>query len=603
MDHLSSSSSSTGTTTYTQQSVSTFRQDVPRQTYTTAGTIYNPSSSQPLQPPVRRGRTLKWPPTGSPASELSLFPKSLLAGLPLKAQSLVTTPTSPLPHQIPKYSPLQQNYDRAISPAIDHSRESLNDPDIRSLPSTRIPSYNMNSSQASPVAVAMPASVVSKNLDTDSSDDEDEDSSGENSLKGLTVKSLHNLASYPNPNQKRAQRALLCARPSVTPAIPAGTNMSRTATPSFGAPLESSDIGNDGSHSPGLFRSAKTGPTDVLKLQAELKATRDSTATWRVDGTTPPPGLVNAHSIHGNNQSAAYKSTLATGPGAPRPLTAGPPGHRQYRALAFDTAMKTLNSGLKTVVSSDEPMNGDSRTVPCGIYKNVLHDMAKFSSSATPDLVRAGLSSLLCNSTPDADHYQNSVDSRKVSDIDMEKILEFIKLGPGINESNGDISRCPNSLPASVIPTIPGEDWQDEYPRSDRPIWTPGTCRMTEEELQRRNERINNLFHAGTGELGKSLESIINDADFRQFKRDVGVIGDRRPKVKPEKIEYPPISIQQANDMTDKETAEPFVTMAFSSLLSHVEGGYSHRPFHQWKSPAKDLLDSSAKGRQSVFGN
>src|SRR5690625_3388660 len=53
-------------------------------TYTTAGTIYNPNSSQPLQPPARRGRATKWN-VGSNQTDLCLFPKAVLAGLTMKA--------------------------------------------------------------------------------------------------------------------------------------------------------------------------------------------------------------------------------------------------------------------------------------------------------------------------------------------------------------------------------------------------------------------------------------------------------------------------------------------------------------------------------------
>ncbi|KAL6410416.1 uncharacterized protein AUP68_06838 [Ilyonectria robusta] len=87
-------------------------------TYTTAGTLYNPSSSQPLQPPTRRGRSLKWA-AGGPHGNLALLPKSFLATLPLKAGTCRTTAV----HQ---YTPLQQNYDRASTPFNDPDHFSAN---------------------------------------------------------------------------------------------------------------------------------------------------------------------------------------------------------------------------------------------------------------------------------------------------------------------------------------------------------------------------------------------------------------------------------------------------------------------------------------------
>ncbi|WQF83177.1 hypothetical protein CDEST_08191 [Colletotrichum destructivum] len=600
MDHLSSSSSSTGTTTYTQQSVSTFHQDVPKQTYTTAGTIYNPSNSQPLQPPVRRGRTLKWPPVGAAASELSLFPKSVLASLPLKSHNTVTTPPSPLPHTIPKYSPLQQNYDRAVSPVTDHSRESLYDSDLSSLPSSRVPSFTMHGDQASPVSGAMPMSTVDRLVDAESSDIEDDEGPGDNPLKNFTVKGLQNLASYPNPNQKRAQKTLLRARPGATPA-PSTGNISRTTTPFYGAhSFEASDMGADGSCSPGLFRLAKTDPNTILKMQAEQKMIRDLNLSWRDSGVTPPPGLLAAHNVQRTNTHTTYKSTLATGPGAPRPLTAGPPGQRQYRTSTFDFAMKALNGGPKTDTFYDESVKGDSRPVSHCMHNTTSLDALRLAGSETPDHLMAGLPSLLCNSTPDADHfYQDPIHTGKISDVNMKKGFQHINISP---VHYAKINKSKSRQPETNIPIIFGEKWVADYPKTGRSRLAKGTWTIAEDELRRRNERIYQLFYAGTGELGKSLDSVVKDAELNTFKRQVGVIGDRRPKTKPEKADHRPISIQQVNDMTNKEAAEPLVALGVSSLLNHIEAKYDNQRFNQWRDPDACKVDDSVEGRKSVFG-
>ncbi|KAK1967806.1 hypothetical protein LY78DRAFT_679867 [Colletotrichum sublineola] len=602
MDHLSSSSSSTGTTTYTRQSVSTFQQDAPKQTYTTAGTIYNPSNSQPLQPPVRRGRTLKWPPVSAAASELSLFPKSVLAGLPLKSQNLAPTSTSPLPHQVPKYSPLQQNYDRAVSPVTDNSRESLNDSDVSSLPSSRIPPYTMNSSQVSPVDGAMPTPTVGKRADAESSDDEDDESTGENPLKNFTVKGLQNLASYPNPNQKRAQKTLLRARPGATP-VPSTGNVSRTATPSYGTQFfDTPDVVKIDSNSPGLFHSAKIDPNAVLKLQVDQRPLRDPDTSWKVnDGTPPPPpGLFPAHNVQRSIPYSTYKSTLATGPGAPRPLTAGPPGQRQYRTSTFDSNMKVLNGGSKADMSYDGSVNDDIHPLANAVHNNTSLDALRLAGSKTPNELKSGLHSLLCNSTPDTDHlHQSPVDPGKLSDEDMKKILQYINLGLTDTIANDYKRRYRH--PEPDLPVTFGERWAIDHPKTDRSRLAKGTWTIAEDELRRRAERINQLFYAGTGELGKSLESVVKDAEFNNFKRQVGVIGDRRPKAKLEKVEHPLISIPQANNMTNKEAAEPLVALGVSSLLNHIEGKYDSLQFYQWEDPEASKVDKSVEGRKSVF--
>ncbi|PSS03246.1 hypothetical protein BD289DRAFT_421618 [Coniella lustricola] len=85
----------------------------PRQpTYTTVGSVAKPQSNTPLQPPVRRGRALRWPP--AVADDLAAFNQSLLANLPRGRPRSPATTASTLQH----YTPLQQNSDRAIDPAI-----------------------------------------------------------------------------------------------------------------------------------------------------------------------------------------------------------------------------------------------------------------------------------------------------------------------------------------------------------------------------------------------------------------------------------------------------------------------------------------------------
>ncbi|KAJ0340939.1 hypothetical protein COL922a_002883 [Colletotrichum nupharicola] len=601
-----------------KQSASTFHQDVPRQTYTTAGTIYNPNNAQPLQPPVRRARSVKWPPPAGPASELSLFPKSALSSLSLmKPQPLCTTPISPLPNQIPKYSPLQQNYDRAISPSTDHSRESPIDLDIRSLSTSRVSSFNMATTTttqlASPMEVALPTPISDKQVnDHDSSDEEDDDALGENPFKGMTVKSLQNLASYPNPNQKRAQKALLRARPGVTPAPSIGTNASRSTTPAFSGYSygDMSDMGNDGSHSPGPFHNAKLDPTDVLRVHVDFnKQTSDSAGGWRSapvgNDIAGPFRQYNALPQRGT-QVGAYKSSLATGPGAPLPLTAGPPGQRQYRTPTFESAMKALQDGPKSEFSGGETAS-DFYAGPPGLHK--AHDIIQNPGPATPDHLIHSLPALLLDSTPDKDDWLDSF-GRQTSAVDLEKMLDALTNDDKATNENKGFQQ-----PADFMPFGHGKrsfnvggnrrtgnaPYEKYWP--PRPVWKAGTSQISDEALEARNERVNRLFYAGTGELGKSMESVMRDAEFRQFKRQVGVIGDGRPKPKAEKVEYPHISAQQVNSMTTKEAADPFITMAFSALLNQVEAGISQDKFHQWKDPSPSLVDRSEKGRQSVFGN
>ena len=202
MDGLESAASNTTSTTIgPPRSAST------QPTYTTAGTIYNPSSSQPLQPPTRRGRSAKWS-TGQ-NSDLCLFPKTLLAGFTMQA-----TNGSLLATTLQQYTPLQQNYDRAVSPLseLDHAAhfEAIQTPRMRS---GNIPAplsfLFPDKDDERDVAKAKLAVDEYANFSNDEDADEDDDDQGMEALMNMTVKSLNNLASYPQPEPEESSEGSL----------------------------------------------------------------------------------------------------------------------------------------------------------------------------------------------------------------------------------------------------------------------------------------------------------------------------------------------------------------------------------------------------------
>ncbi|KAI0440283.1 hypothetical protein F4803DRAFT_577949 [Xylaria telfairii] len=189
-------------------------QSTPPRQYTTVGSVYNPQP-QPLQPPVRRGRTIK-----------SLYP--------YKGES----PAGP--SQV-LYTPLQQNSDRAVSPV----RQEFN-----SLPSTLpitrqerqvlqkfgvvVPSMHQSSSlpiarqspvQAPPYMGSREADGLDTLVDLAAQDNtavlantsvgsnDGSDAADIKPISTMNFNSLTNLASYPNPMQRAAQKLLASHRP------------------------------------------------------------------------------------------------------------------------------------------------------------------------------------------------------------------------------------------------------------------------------------------------------------------------------------------------------------------------------------------------------
>lgn len=177
-----------------------------RPLYTTAGTIWRPELEQPLQAPIRRARAQRWSPNHEHGNHVSLLTRQLemmAVGSPSRGRNPYLVDLSP------QYEPLRQNNDRARTPL--HPSLSVHGspgpiPDSSPSPleimrrSADIANMSPSVSEADMIIRGVPKT-----------NDSDYDSVDE-ALRKLPVKSLANLASYPNPNQLKAQHALSRAR-------------------------------------------------------------------------------------------------------------------------------------------------------------------------------------------------------------------------------------------------------------------------------------------------------------------------------------------------------------------------------------------------------
>lgn len=160
--------------------------------------------------------------------------------------------------------------------------------------------------------------------------DEEEHEAEEEELTRMdnySVKTLTSLASYSNPYQKMAQRALDRARETFKAAAEASRQPSRSA-----------------------FRQGLDGTNAPLSSHAPGRDTLDYFS--RVPRNT-----------HIN--SSTRSSVLSSGLGAPQPLTAGPPGQRQYKVSALEGPYRALQP-VKTPSSSavDEAYtNGNAQSL------------------------------------------------------------------------------------------------------------------------------------------------------------------------------------------------------------------------------------------------
>ncbi|KAL2198747.1 hypothetical protein P885DRAFT_67899 [Corynascus similis CBS 632.67] len=203
-------------------------------TYTTVGSIYNPKSTTPLAPPTRRPRTRRYPQAlRSPSSGAFItFPDALLSTLPLEDHPPRSPPTTA--SILRQYSPLQQNYDRAVTPVGEREHTAF-----------------VKSNMAGP-------SIRSGNLPSSTGFESNDSVSAEDALTSrITVKGLTNLASYPNPMQKAAQNTLARARA-------ANLGFSRPGTPSSLRPM-TPDLSGDRSLNSYATKPTTTGPPQPLK--------------------------------------------------------------------------------------------------------------------------------------------------------------------------------------------------------------------------------------------------------------------------------------------------------------------------------------------------
>lgn len=469
-------------------------------TYTTAGTVYKPNSTQPLQPPARRGRSFKWT-NGGVHPELSLLPKSVLATLPLRGAANRAS-------VLQQYSPLQQNYDRAISPNpfvdTDHTlaKMSLQGPAT---------SRTDDSSALSSLFAGSSDDKATSQCDGSDTDDSDEDM-GMDPLAGMPFKSLQNLASYPNPMQHKARKALNVAKPIIQVS-------NRKLTPPR-APY---------------LRPIGSPPKGLPSADVE-----------RDDSLKPPPGVSTGQRLFDTKPGP---TTLAEGPGAPRPLTAGPPGQRQYRTSTFEAAWKALqtkaqqNNGVKiTVPESPQPPYSQ---ISAG---DQWMQWAQHRPSPIPRVDSVMGISSLNDETISSNKGANWPPSKpQYSQQTTPVFLDFSDQTDAVADNDDKTLADPSLQQPSRFVT--------------------GTDRLTEVDIKAQDERNNAIWNSGSGLLNKSTTEAIADARFRRFEQNHGVIGDGRPSKKA--AVYPPMSIDEANALSTARHAKPLLNVAFDTLLRY----------------------------------
>ncbi|VUC33160.1 unnamed protein product [Clonostachys rosea] len=544
MDFRPSPASLTSSTAIARATVPPSKQP----TYTTAGTIYNPNTSQPLQPPTRRGRSFKW----AQNTGTDLFPKSILNSLPLK------TPGCPAP-TFQQYSPLQQNYDRAISPLVEP-----NSP-LAKMPYQRLPlqasNYNGTTQKRS--------EQDEENLgDENKKEDSDSDSEfGMDPLMGMTVKSLHNLASYPNPNQKRAQKALLRGMKQPTGGA---SDRAHPVAPSnvvrpIGSPAKRKISQRDLLGAVQLeYRVQPTTPVDTEQDPVTLSEDEVSSGSLGASSLT---------SREGYRTGVPTFSTRVLGTGAPRPLTAGPPGQRQYRPSTFESTWKAL----QTKSHSQKPDVGNS-----DMFGPTMMDSSSVENEGGASLsdVFTPLEDARTRST--SPYAQHGMDTKNFNLRALENQSPSISEEDSVKDSME--RECQQSEGSTEPNIFAVSTWRDNSPEI-RMKYIPGTDRLTVEAIKSRNDDNDRYWYAGSDFLGKTATEAVIDLRVKKLESNLGAIGDGRPLKAPN--HYSPIGIQEAIRIPPEEHSKPIMNMTFATILRCLEEKWCRQILQKNEIPGK----------------
>ncbi|TLS22219.1 uncharacterized protein PpBr36_09811 [Pyricularia pennisetigena] len=543
--------------------------DTLRPTYTTAGTLYNPGTAASIQAPIRRRRNNRWQP--SHVSELAGLPKSILANLPLnmnRTRSPATTASS-LKH----YAPLQQNYDRAMTPpAKEDVYFESGDMDTATLSvHSSIPHDHDRLSQARLFAIhtADTSRAVSQSSNKEESEDSDcmVDAAADALAARLNFKSLTSLASYENPSQQIAKRALARGRSSFKypDLLLHGTANTALQSQSFRQ--------QERPQSTGLSQSCSSATRADRQYAG---STSNPKALWPVNESVLNQNLSQLSLSRGPKAlvsaiDTAYPSALSTGPGAPLPLTAGPPGLRQYRPSSFEANAPAASTVSKPPSRIHETENGLRKRNKSPLL--TLREAHEQDLNSGPYIDDSSLQDQLDSEPPITDRLEPAN-----SDSGLPDLLARTSLTSSLvyeTESPDKINQYyPDQLPPDYTPSkksdLQTSDWEAECVARRR---VPG--RRTAEQLARHQKRVDESWYAGISRIHQTMDDAIAQMQTRQLLHTIGrpehadafsMSGSTSSHLRGREL-----SLQDVISTDRSRHAAPLLNMAFATLLSYVD--------------------------------
>ncbi|KAI0521129.1 hypothetical protein F5B22DRAFT_653504 [Xylaria bambusicola] len=460
------------------------RQSTPPRQYTTVGSVYNPQP-QPLQPPVRRGRTVK-----------SLFP--------YKSDS----PAGPSQLQ---YTPLQQNSDRAISPIrlesplfMNISRQERQDVQGIGLVASNVQQIsNMSGALQAPTSDGTDASQYMNNRTAGSMDsfmehsvtnnfsmfakhstdsDHESDATDTKPISAMNFNSLTNLASYPNPMQRAAQKVLASHRPNPVP------------------------------------------DSHLLDIQPNAYDFEPELVLSPLDASIYAPAYCRVR-------------------GPPAPLTAGPPGVRQFKSTTLE--QETLQRARE--FDDENPM------------MNPYHMHPSFDQH----VAEASIEGESVSSNPIMETARDSLDGAEEDSKDT-----YYKRKPEVIvdtlTSNDVAVFYPKCLPRNFNPQTQPISPHWAIDRLEKLGYLPN---QAERNLDEHNRLINNHFYSGVHAFSKRFVEAKYEHTNRIVTHTVGRPCQER-RLGEGRVENPHLGILEASIMPTCEHAKPLLSMALQGVIN-----------------------------------
>ncbi|KAI2468138.1 hypothetical protein F4781DRAFT_432685 [Annulohypoxylon bovei var. microspora] len=503
------------------------------QKYTTVGSVWHPQTV-PMQPPTRRGRTLR-----------SVAPE------PLDHNSSVVAH-----HPTQYYSPLQQNFDRAVSPFspdhqfFSHITESEEKHSPYSTTMSQQSSIFRQPSNELVLSGRQGQGINYRDGDDGSDDADDDEEVNLNYLSRMPTKSVTNLASYANPMQKAAQMLLTRARQ-------APSSMQH----------QKSDITQE-TRGSGYGNGFKYNRSDPLGAEGLLQSDR-------VDES----GLPNRHlrafnpntGDYAGRERDTYPAVLSKGPGAPLPLTAGPPGQRQFPSSASNPANawqkgpSAFNSSMNHWQKGFDQTRGDDsfedtiphpQQYPSSSFQS-HRAMQPMTQQPTPSLLSRAPSAHQSSAMNKGK--ENSGNSKMVDTLTHEEAKKFFPLG------------FPADFGHNFYP-IP-DNWAElRYQElKEKEKWrNPIAVQRTPEWQAAHQARIRRDFYSGNAMINQDIETAVHEKNSRDVARAVG--SSFKETEKPaNRAANRHLSIEEANEIPTNEHAQPLLSVMYQSLANNPD--------------------------------